>query len=190
MKKLIIVFGFLFCFCTSSFASIVLKNDFDVIGLSMDLFVTNQNTNFFAFNFNMPFTFDSMILWEFDSHDIDKDLHYYCGTDMGISLSTGIIQLGLAGGLNYKLQETEKNRMELDACLKIDYGEFVETGSFFCFTPTCDIVFMPKGRRWIFGGVGVSYPNLIQGGEVTKNSFNTTKYYTAINLHTTWGVRF
>lgn len=154
MKK--IYFLFLFSLISSfGFSQIVVKTNATVPGLltvKMHNSLVPDNKDFLTNQMIGLNAADLSVLWEFSSKD-EKDFHWFLGLDGGYCVEG--MPLNIECGVNYKIAEFPKLRIEIQGEIKT--GPMVHTnGGVFLFNEVSfDLIFMHPNRKHFFGGIGI-----------------------------------
>ena len=161
MKKLLVAL-FTITLATSAFAEIIIQADLPILGGVMSTVYKpelgyDQAPVEFA-RYDDAGSFGAGVMWEFNSRE-EMKIHPFVGLSVGLSY-WGFPLTGV-GGLNIGLFNFGPFASELQTTLEA--GPLVELwGSLDFFSQiSVDMLFMPKSRRGLFGGIGITAQNII-----------------------------
>ena len=190
-KKIILILTLIFLshFC---FAGIVVQNSIIPFGYNFDYdencFRVDKEKEFSCEFSNYLLSFNGGLLWEFNSKKTDIPFHFMTGVEIGFSRH-GFFSFTFPLIFQFTLLKLEKSIIELQVNVDFGYTHGIKGGVFFFYSPSIDVTFGSKSRKWFYGGVGVGTEGTFSAAHY-KDYGNDIDIEATMGLHLFVGVRF
>lgn len=190
-KKIILILTLIFLshFC---FAGIVVQNSMIPLGYNLnydeDCFRVD-NPKEFSCDFLMELlSLNGGFLWEFNSKNTETPFHFMTGVELGFSRH-GFFSFTFPMIFQFTLIKFEKTIIELQANADFGFTHGIKRGIYFFYSPSVDVTFGRKDRKWFYGGVGIGAEGTFRAAHY-KDYGNDIYIGATIGLHLFIGVRF
>ncbi len=192
MKKKILIVLSLCLLSNFCFAGIVVQNSMIPLGYNFnydeDCFRVD-NEKEYSCDFLMELlSLNGGFLWEFNSKNTETPFHFMTGVELGFSRH-GFFSFTFPMIFQFTLVKFEKTMLELQANADFGFTHGIKRGIYFFYSPSVDVTFGRKDRKWFYGGVGIGAEGTCSAAHY-KDYGNDIYIGASIGLHAFVGVRF
>lgn len=192
MKKKILIVLSLCLLSNFCFAGIVVQNGIIPLGYDIrydeDCFRVD-NPKEFSCDFIMELaSLNGSLMWEFNSKNTETPFHFMTGIELGFS-HPGFFSMTFPMVFEFTLVKFEKTMIELQVNPNLGIGFGIKGGEYFFYSPSIDVTFGRKDRKWFYGGVGIGAEGTCRAAHY-KDYGNDIYIGATIGLHLFIGVRF
>ena len=192
MKKKILIVLSLCLLSNFCFAGIVVQNSMIPLGYNFnydeDCFRVD-NEKEYSCDFLMELlSLNGGFLWEFNSKNTETPFHFMTGVELGFSRH-GFFSFTFPMIFQFTLVKFEKTMIELQANADFGFTHGIKRGIYFFYSPSVDVTFGRKDRKWFYGGVGIGAEGTCRAAHY-KDYGNDIYIGATIGLHLFIGVRF
>lgn len=192
MKKKILIVLSLCLLSNFCFAGIVVQNSMIPLGYNFnydeDCFRVD-NEKEYSCDFIMELaSLNGSLMWEFNSKNTETPFHFMTGIELGFS-HPGFFSMTFPMVFEFTLVKFEKTMIELQVNPNLGIGFGIKGGEYFFYSPSIDVTFGRKDRKWFYGGVGIGAEGTCRAAHY-KDYGNDIYIGATIGLHLFIGVRF
>lgn len=190
-KKIILILTLIFVshFC---FAGIVVQNSMIPLGYNFnydeDCFRVDSEKEYSCDFLMELLSINGGFLWEFNSKNTETPFHFMTGVELGFSRH-GFFSFTFPMIFQFTLVKFEKSMIELQANADFGFTHGIKRGIYFFYSPSVDVTFGRKDRKWFYGGVGIGAEGTCRAAHY-KDYGNDIYIGATIGLHLFIGVRF
>ena len=192
MKKKILIVLSLCLLSNFCFAGIVVQNGIIPLGYDItydeDCFRVDNEKDFSCDFLMELLSLNGGFLWEFNSKNTETPFHFMTGIELGFSRH-GFFSMTFPMVFEFTLVKFEKTMIELQVNPNLGIGFGIKGGEYFFYSPSIDVTFGRKDRKWFYGGVGIGAEGTCRAAYY-KDYGNDIYIGATIGLHLFIGVRF
>lgn len=190
-KKIILILTLILLshFC---FAGIVVQNSIIPLGYNFyydeDCFRVDNEKEYSCEFVKELLSLNGGLFWEFNSKNTETPFHFMTGVELGFSRH-GFFSFTFPMIFQFTLVKFEKSMIELQANADFGFTHGIKRGIYFFYSPSVDVTFGRKDRKWFYGGVGIGAEGTCRAAHY-KDYGNDIYIGATIGLHLFVGVRF
>lgn len=192
MKKKILIVLSLCLLSNFCFAGIVVQNGIIPLGYDIrydeNCFRVDNEKEYSCEFVKELLSLNGGLFWEFNSKNTETPFHFMTGIELGFS-KHGFFSFTFPMIFQFTLVKFEKTMIELQANADFGFTHGIKRGIYFFYSPSVDVTFGRKDRKWFYGGVGIGAEGTCRAAHY-KDYGNDIYIGATIGLHLFVGVRF